>query len=532
MKYIFLLISLFAINVFGFNIKQNLDLAESKINDQPDSALILLEEIYPAYPEMSKKQKALFGFLYFQACDKNELDYPPVEIIDFSISHYKKRFQNYSTAYCYLYKSRMFEPEFYLKQHIEYLLESLKHAERSFKKDKSLLGKIYFDLGYVSSMQMEMDKAEEYYLKAEGYFKQVNETNNWANCMIGLADIYRKKGNLDKATEYYYQIIDLPDIDSIAKGTVLFDVGRVHYYNKNLDSALYYIKNSLKYPAFEINLSLRYSILSNIYFRKQQSDSALHYGYIAKEIPTTFYIKRDIYNTLSNIHQNIGSNKDTLKHYLNEYKNYTDSIEIQKSNSNVIHMTEKAESDKQLSKANLFIYLLIAGLIIGFIVAAILIYRNYQNVKDTQITADDYKQQLILKQEQARKDLMAEIEETKAGLKEKRSDLKTPKEKEELDRSVFEKVMFIDKEDEFYRLMNELLNSLPDKLLSQYPDLKYRDIQYCCLQMLEISNAELCIIFRYTPNSVYKLKQRIIPKMNFNSTKDLDNLLDDLVKID
>ncbi len=72
-------------------IDQNLKEAGQLINILPDSALHILQRLKPDYQEMPDEDKAMFGILYFQALNKNDLDLSPVEIIDFSIDYYLKK---------------------------------------------------------------------------------------------------------------------------------------------------------------------------------------------------------------------------------------------------------------------------------------------------------------------------------------------------------------------------------------------------------------------------------------------------------
>ncbi|MFA6582246.1 MAG: tetratricopeptide repeat protein, partial [Paludibacter sp.] len=65
-------------------------IAEQVMETAPDSALHLLQRMHIDH-SMSSSDRALYGLLYFQALDKNNLPLKPDSLINFSLNYYQKK---------------------------------------------------------------------------------------------------------------------------------------------------------------------------------------------------------------------------------------------------------------------------------------------------------------------------------------------------------------------------------------------------------------------------------------------------------
>ncbi|MBP7613114.1 MAG: hypothetical protein KA753_08150, partial [Paludibacter sp.] len=73
--------------------------------------------------------------------------------------------------------------------------------------------------------------------------------------------------------------------------------------------------------------------------------------------------------------------------------------------------------------------------------------------------------------------------------------------------------------------MNHAFNNIVDKLQTEHPALSRKEISWCCLHLLDVSNADRVLLLETTTEGLYKLKQRIAQKLNLVSTKELDTYL-------
>ncbi len=79
--------------------------------------------------------------------------------------------------------------------------------------------------------------------------------------------------------------------------------------------------------------------------------------------------------------------------------------------------------------------------------------------------------------------------------------------------------------------MNHAFNNIVDKLQTDHPTLSRKEISWCCLHLLDISNTDRVLLLETTTEGLYKLKQRIAQKLNLANTKELDAYLRGIVAI-
>lgn len=529
MRYYFLLFTcvpiLFLQSCDSF-IDNELSEAEKLMTASPDSSLSILERLKDNYSEMSEKEKALFGLLYFQALDKNTKELTPREMIDFSVEYYKNGNQKDRSATAYLYKSRMYKNRRDYTGAIQNLLRAADLAAAG--NNSSLLGKIYFDLGHVSGYQEEINKALEYYEKAITHFEKTEETDNISKVYLMIGLIYQSEEDYDTAIEYETKALTMTS-DSVVMGDVYNDLGTYHLQNDRFDSAVYYARKSLHYPYFDTNLGTRYYNLANVYFFSDENDSAVFYVNKALEGPIDIYFVNECYRMLTNIAFETGD-KDDIAFYLKKYHESKDSIDLLERQPNIHVLEQLHASDTETVKIKDHRSKLVVAAVIIAIICCVVFAVLHKKGKRKQMQADSYKEELEKKHELFLLDLADELEQTKAKYADRRKKSNF-EEREQIDKIVFNEVLHFDDEKVFTDKMNKVLNQLPDKLRSDYPDINYKEILWCCLFMLQLSTTEIALIMGYTQSSQYKFKQRLCKKLNFDSSKDLEQMLHEKINI-
>lgn len=136
-------------------VSGKLDRAESLMDDHPDSALMMLEDI-PASELRKKKDKALYGLLYTQALDKNWLEPKNDSIISMAVDYYESVDDPYRQAMANYYQGR-----------VRYLNENPTSAILSYFKAKEISESNGFDFYAGMSCRGISDIYVETYNSAE-----------------------------------------------------------------------------------------------------------------------------------------------------------------------------------------------------------------------------------------------------------------------------------------------------------------------------------------------------------------------------
>ncbi|NDV46849.1 tetratricopeptide repeat protein [Paludibacter sp. 221] len=514
----------------SLSTNQKMEQAEELIESNPTEALVMLEALLPDYSEMSDKEKAFFGLLYFQALDKNDLELSPLEKINFSIKYYSQKDDKYHLAYAYLYKSRMYRYHNQDSEAATLLLQAIEHAKNTKKNNESLLGKIYFDLGFISYQQKEYEKANEYYEISVQYFEQADEKDNLAYTFLGIGQVYHCLKKHDDALSYYNKSLNI-STDSILFGTTLLDIANCYYSLRQLDSALYYTYESLKYPYYSVNQAMRYFTLADIYFDLKQYDSASHYAKKSLEYPSNHYIKRESYRVLGNV-ANIHNKKDSTKFYFDNYQACFDSIIKIESQPKITIIENLHQLNLEANKAKRSKSYYIVGIIAVIIAGAAIFYFAYKYNKQIQKKkAEQYQAKLESKQTILQQELVSnKINDMQRQYAKDKKAGNVKEDYLQVNRLIYDKVLNVHDKKAFFAKMNSIFNNMPDKLEREYPALAYNDIVWCCLYLLNIPTADIALILDCKKDSIYTLKQRILKKVGLSTTKELKAFLQEMSK--
>lgn len=539
-KYFFICILFITIYACNSHINEKLFEAENLMETKPDSSLHILQSIEGDYEDMSDEEKALFGLSLFIAKDKNDLELPPIELIDFSVNYYTQINDNDRLAYSYLYKSRIFKNKREYTDAIQNLLKGLDAAKKT--KDDSILGRIYFDIGHIASFQEEWDKALDYFQKAITHFDKAGKTENIAKIYLVQGWLYKAINDYDSAIKSSRKALEITK-DSAIMGDVLNNIGDFYFKEEKLDSAFYYLRKSLHYPYFDMNLSGRYYDMADAFCIIDEYDSAAYYAEKALSLPIDIYYEEECYRVLINVAL-AKDDKLALVENINKRRACEDSIKKIENQTNINVLEEVHNSNTEKKKAEDRHYWLIIAIITLVLTTLPVVLFLYIRNKSKQLKADKYKNKLEeqevivsdLSSELKRKqkllisDLMSEIEQTRIKYADARKNSNF-EEREKIDKTIYNDVLHIDDEAAFTDKMNMVLNNLPDKLRYDYSELNYKEIVWCCLFMLDFSTADIALLMDFKQSTQYKFKQRLSKKLSLNSSKELEQMLHDKVNI-
>jgi len=485
----------------------------------PDSALHILQKLRPE-KYSSNANKALYGILLFEALDKNDMTLQPDSLIDFSINYYLKQEDKPHLAMTYFYKGRKLKYKTeYEKASIEFY-KSIDNCNPN--SDYLLLGKIYDDLATINFIQKENNEARRKYRMAASLFTKAGKMANILNVYLNIGYTYVVEKKYKIARLYYKKVYSL-NPDSLTFGAALSEIGTSYYHNKQYDSALYYYKKTLSYPVKEINKSIRYFTVADVLFNIKQYDSSTVYAFKSLKYPANHYTRRECYRILVNVSYLKGDIK-SMNQYMTKYQKYVDSIRIIESQTkaSVIEHQHNSKVEATTAKQNLttFILALVITILLSMSIGIYFYYRNKLRKQEIK----DYKQELNNKQVFLNQSISNKIEELKSIQANNRRNT-LPSDRIKLDKELYNNVLHLDNWDEFSNEMNQAFNNIIDKLQTEYPTLSRKEISWCCLHLLDISNADRILLLKTTTGGLYKLKQRIAQKLNLCSTKELNSFL-------
>jgi len=502
-----------------------LKIAEQVMEAHPDSALHILQRL-PQEKYSSEANRALYGILLFQALDKNYMSLQPDSLIDFSIDYYLKQKDKPHLATAYFYKGRKlnYKTE-YEKASTEYY-KSIDNCNPN--SDYPLLGKIYSDLAAINFIQKENFEARRKYRMAASFFSKAGEMKNISNEYLNIGYTYVVEKKYKIARVYYRKVYSL-NPDSLALGAVLNEIGTSYYHNKQFDSALYYYKKSLSYPLKKINKSIRYYTVADVMFNTKQYDSATVYAIKSLKYPANHFTRRECYRILVNISYLRGDIK-SMNQYMTKYQLHVDSIQTIESQTKatVIEHQHNRKIESAAAKQNLTIVtiLLIVTISIIVMISGYLYHRS----KLRKLEIKNYKHELNSKQVFVSQSISNKIEELKSIQTETRKQTQ-PADREKLSKELYNNALHIDNWDLFSSDMNHAFNNIVDKLQTDHPTLSRKEISWCCLHLLDISNVDKALLLKSTMEGLYKLKQRVAQKLNLTNTKEIKIYLRNIVAI-
>ena len=172
---------------------------ESYIEERPDSALVVLEQIVPS--ELSSKdEKAKYSLLYSMALDKNFVDKTDFEVLQPAIDYYEDNGSATDKLRTYYYQGRIYQNAgnnaFAMESFVNALDKGVESND-NLTKARTLVAQstIYYSL-------YELDNFIETSIRAASYFKQEEKYSSYANCLIKIINGYTLKDRPEDALPY------------------------------------------------------------------------------------------------------------------------------------------------------------------------------------------------------------------------------------------------------------------------------------------------------------------------------------------
>jgi hypothetical protein len=404
-------------------------------------------------------------------------------------------------------------------------LKALDNSQEN--KDFALLAKIYSDMGYICFVQRDFKEARQKYKLAVNYFNHLGKKVDANYKLLDIGRTYYAEKDYKTANKCFRKAL-IESTDSILKGSALQEIGINYFSSTKYDSAKFYLHKSMHFPFIGFDYAIRCYTLADLYYTTTEYDSVYVYAAMALKHPSNFYTQRECYRLLANTAYKKGDFK-LMASYMTCFQSCTDSVRIIESQTKTsvlegIHQTtQKAGKTKK--------YLIVLGWILPIIIIISLFtfFRLRIRNKGKEHELEQVEQQLSIKQTLLRESLIQKIEDAKSK-QEFEHKKATFAQREIMDKELYNSCLHLNNWEVFEQLMNHTFNNLIATLKSNYPDITHKEITWCCLFLLHVPTPEVLLLLDYKQDSLYKLKQRLVQKMNLKNAKELDNLLEDLVE--
>jgi len=516
-----LFIPLIILVLVGCSLMPNeIKTAERIMETNPDSALRILERIRSHNISISSSDRALYGLLYFQALDRSNKPLQPDSLITYSLNYYKNSSDKKYLASCFFYKGRIYKNAQRYDDATELYLKALDLSQN--RKDYTLLGKIYADMGDICSLQKDYAESQKKYQLSEDYLKLAGKPIDASYRTLDIGRTYRLAKNYKFAHKFYLKALTQTK-DSIFTGVAYQEIGINYYWDKQYDSAQYYLKKSILFPYKSTNHALRCYYLADLYFDTEKFDSAYLYALTALKFPANFFTQRECYRILANT-EYVRGNFKQMAAFMTQFQAFSDSVRKVESQTKITVLEDLHQTSETAHKTKK--YLTVLGWLLPFIIAISLyvLYRLRKRNKGKEKQLEEAEIQIIEKQSLLVDSLIQKIEETRT-LQTAVYKKASISQREQMDKEIYTVCLHVNDWDAFKRLMNKTFNNIVSILEKEFPEITRKELTWCCLFLLDIRTQDMALILDTQPASLYKMKSRLTQKISLKSTKDLDQLL-------
>ena len=340
---------------------------ESYIEERPDSALVVLEQINTA--ELSgKEEKAKHALLYSMALDKNFVDKTDFEVLQPAIDYYEDNGSATDKLRTYYYQGRIYQNMGNDALAMDCFVNAIVAGNES--DDILTIARTHFAQSKIYYSLFDWDNFIECNKNAADYFKEAGVLNSYANCLIRIINGYTLKKEPENALHYIEECKRL--LSSISQNrladfysaylTYLIDYGREEEIIDVITEYIQTISES----------RIDWLTISNAYLRVQKYNEILS---VLSQYTKGIDIHKDrkYYAVISDAYQNLGEYKKSLEAY-EEYIVLSDSIDYavytqdtkfvkERHNLELETIKEREAKNRVFLFATIFIILLITILL-------------------------------------------------------------------------------------------------------------------------------------------------------------------------
>lgn len=539
---------------------QSLRVADSLIHNNPDSAVILLEELKRSMAFEPQATQMYYQLLTIKAKDKAYITHTSDSLIKTVVKYYEERKDRERLPETYYYAGRVYRDLGDAPQALEYLQKAIESTKDC--TDYRLISRIYSQTGTLYLYQDTYDQALEVFRKAYQYCLSDKDSIGMVYSLRDIGRTFTTLNCADSALYYYKGALKYAEQihNNHLVGVVQAELSGLYIQLEMYPEAFTAIQCSNKYIKGH-NIAPFYAILADYYYYTNQLDSATFY-YTQIASFDDLYQKQGSYKGLGNIARKKGQYKEAME-YFDKYLIYTDSIKditntetIRKMQSLYNYQLKEKENSKlqrQAANYKLWNILLIFSLL--SLVFLFIAYHQFRKKKEQQrlvkqerikqIQKDRYAQsntyleknkeqikvlELSLHKAEIEKDqLRQDLLKAQKSLIEKTNEQITATQRVQKQSELALKHSDIYKKfhfavqgsdekignDDWKELMcavDEAYNQFTTRLLELYP-MKTIEIQVCVLIKIGLSPAQIAFITIRSRQAISSIRKRLYSKV-------------------
>lgn len=539
---------------------QSLRVADSLIHNNPDSAVILLEELKRSMAFEPQATQMYYQLLTIKAKDKAYITHTSDSLIKTVVKYYEERKDRERLPETYYYAGRVYRDLGDAPQALEYLQKAIESTKDC--TDYRLISRIYSQTGTLYLYQDTYDQALEVFRKAYQYCLSDKDSIGMVYSLRDIGRTFTTLNCADSALYYYKGALNYAEQihNNHLVGVVQAELSGLYIQLEMYPEAFTAIQCSNKYIKGH-NIAPYYAILADYYYYTNQLDSATFY-YTQTASFDDLYQKQGSYKGLGNIARKKGQYKEAME-YFDKYLICTDSIKditntetIRKMQSLYNYqLKEKENSRLQHQAANYKLWNILLVFSLLSLVFLFIAYHQFRKKKEQQrlvkqerikqIQKDRYAQsntyleknkeqikvlELSLHKAEIEKDqLRQDLLKAQKSLIEKTNEQITATQRVQKQSELALKHSDIYKKfhfavqgsdekignDDWKELMcavDEAYNQFTTRLLELYP-MKTIEIQVCVLIKIGLSPAQIAFITIRSRQAISSIRKRLYSKV-------------------
>ena len=213
---------------------------ESYIEERPDSALVVLEQIVPSELS-SKEEKAKYSLLYSMALDKNFVDKTDFEILQPAIDYYEDNGSATDKLRTFYYQGRIYQNLGNDPLAMKSFVNAISKGGTS--NDLQTLAKVYYAQSKIYYSLYEWDNAMECIQKAATLYKDSGLYHYYTDCLILIINGYTIKEDYDSASSYIEQCKQISEKMSVGSLSQFYSVYLTYLIRCGSEYEINYIIN-------------------------------------------------------------------------------------------------------------------------------------------------------------------------------------------------------------------------------------------------------------------------------------------------
>ena len=302
---------------------QSLRVADSLIHNNPDSAVILLEELKRSMAFEPQATQMYYQLLTIKAKDKAYITHTSDSLIKTVVKYYEERKDRERLPETYYYAGRVYQDLGDAPQALEYLQKAIESTKDC--TDYRLISRIYSQTGTLYLYQDTYDQALEVFRKAYQYCLSDKDSIGMVYSLRDIGRTFTTLNCADSALYYYKGALNYAEQihNNHLVGVVQAELSGLYIQLEMYPEAFTAIQCSNKYIKGH-NIAPFYAILADYYYYTNQLDSATFY-YTQTASFDDLYQKQGSYKGLGNIARKKGQYKEAME-YFDKYLICTDSI--------------------------------------------------------------------------------------------------------------------------------------------------------------------------------------------------------------